>query len=793
MEIIELLLKANADVKLKASTTGVTVLHAAAHLKEPAATDLTARLIALGADPNAVTLPLTWVDSATLSILSPLQYAVLYENWACAKALIRHGANVKQPGLFDPFLVPGYGAFGSDPERQVPTLEFLLANGADPNVANAKDKPPLFTIIKEDNVELLKFFLKHGADANVKLTGWKRLREPGHGDPFAATTGKWEEVPGSLLDCVSSKDSKVALEIIGLLLDAGAKADGCLGSVLSAVAKLDEDGALVRRLLAQRPDFINLDEVRDLRDWQPASRRIFLDEVLIPALAKDGRIQLLNPETGKWQLLAISPAKPLPSTPALLLANSDALLPKYDVNHPAPFSATLYVTNYHWPVLTLVRTTANGGFERQALDLTGDQPLPALQPGDVLELARSAEPAVSNGEGFRNQSAIDTLKTTLIWHLRKRISFPVTVALDGQTREFMLRGDLLTFDPTKNEAPLLTAGRLAWLLLPAPIFDASHMETPILTLQRKGSADLRMDLSAAAAHRFELQAGDHLILPDSKQVMPQTGSGTRPIWLVTPGFPYRRGYSTGEDQSTQPTNLKTLPPTLLQLLTDAYFPHDEPSPFLEKGLDESAWPKLMKHIQNDRAPAIPPHPDFAHLRIKRTDANGIGVVLEINLTDAIRRCTDATPAADARKDDVELQPGDVVELPLKTDLLAQPWNGFSAEEERFFRKALGGFVTLKTGDGIIEQQEILYHQPEWRQTPHGLMSLPPKQGVASTRATHVSQRLNFTRMMRGDDSLLVLSAFVRDGDHLFGTEGSRVRVPGPIEPRKSVVSPPPRR
>jgi hypothetical protein len=491
--------------------------------------------------------------------------------------------------------------------------------------------------------------------------------------------------------------------------------------------------------------------------------------------------------------LATPAADPLPSTPALLLANSDALLPKYDEKKPAPNSATFYVANYYWPVLTLVRTTADGGFERQTLDLTGDQPLPALQPGDVLELGRTGEPwpRAQTQQGFGPDA---TLKTALTWHLRKRISFPVTVALDGQTREFKLRGDLLTFDPTKNETPLLTAGSLAWLLLPAPIFDASHMETPILTIQRKGAADLRMDLSAAAAHRFELQAGDHLILPDSKQVMPQTSdSGTRPIWLVTPGFPYRRGYSTGEDQSTQPPKLKTLPPTLLQLLTDAYFPHDEPSPFLENGLDESAWPKLMKHIQNDRAPAVPPHPDFAHLRIKRTDANGIGVVLEINLTDAIRRCTDATPAADARKDDVELQPGDVVELPLKNDLLTQPWNGFSAEEERFFRKALGGFVTLKTGDGIIEQQEILYHQPEWRQTPHGLMSLPPKQGVASTRATHVSQRLNFTRMMRGDDSLLVLSAFVRDGDHLFGTEGSRVRVPGPIEPRKSVVPPPPGR
>lgn len=793
MEIVELLLNAKADVKLRANTTGVTVLHAAAHLKEPAATELTARLIALGADPNALTLPYKMRDSASLlSVRSPLQYAVLRQNWACAKALIRHGANLKQPGLFDLFLDPDYGGFYNYPDGQQQALEFLLTNGADPNVAIEKGDLPLRTIIRQGNVELLKFFLKQGADANVKVAGWKQLREVGHGDPFAATTGKWEEIPGSLLDCVKAKEPKVALEITRLLLDAGAKADGWLGSVLNTIGPLDETGELVRRLLAQRPDFLNLDEVRGLKDWQPASRRIFLDEVLIPALAKEPGPLLFSATTGVRQPLVIPGAVPLPSTPALLLAQLDALLPEYretqksEAGQPAPS-----LRNHYWPALTLVRPAANGGFERQALDLTDDNPLPELRQGDLLELAKAGEP-VMNSE----KSEVAALKSTLTWHLRKRITFPVTVELDGQTREVKLRGDLLVFDPTKNEAPLLTAGWLARMFLPDLSITKGYSdlkENTLLTVRRQGVPEVRMDLAAAAAQKFELLAGDHLILPDTKSVMAQAANaGREPIRLVVPGFPYGRVYEIHQFSQANSALLNALPPTLIQLLTDAYFPHPERSPYLAETLDESAYLTLIKPDSSLKIPVIPPHPDFAHLRIRRTGADGLETVIEINLTDAIGRCTEATPVAEARQADVALQPGDVVELPLKTDQLDQPWTGFSAAEELFFRKALGGFVTLKTADGIIEQREIVYHQPEWRQTPHGLLPLPPKQGAASTRATLVlgKNERSVTQIERGTERLWLSTAFVRDGDQLLET---RLKVPDSVTPRKPYVPPPPGR
>ncbi len=830
---IDLLLKAKADVNQPAIETTLTPLHFAALIRGDDGTALAKRLVDLGATLDALSSKRWWVAGDSQYPVSPLMLAVMCGNWNTARLLLKCGAKADPAELWRCARMPQRdsapaglwfaptGAIlqflleaGHHPDtlkdEECSALEYsvragaadliklMLDHGANPNIPNAKGDPPLLSIIKQDNVELLKLFLKHGADANIKIAGWKSLREPGHGDPFAKTTGKWEEVPGSLLECVKTKEPKLGLEIIRLLLDAGAKADGWLGSVLNRVALLDETGELVRRLLAQRPDFLNLEEVRGLKDWQPAARRIFLDEVLIPALTKLPGPLLFSATTGVSQpLVAPDAAGPLPSTPELLLARLDALLPGYRrLKNDGNRMVSVEPIEFNWPTLTLVRPGANHALERRELDLTGDQPLPALQPGDILELGRTGEPTTIGMKPGIPQGGIApdaALKTTLTWHLRKRITFPVTVTLDGQTREFKLRGDLLVFDPTKNEAPLLTAGRLARVLLPDLSITSSYSnlkENTILTVQRQGMPELRMDLAAAAAHKFELQPGDHLILPDSKSVMAQAARpGHEPIWLVTPGFPYERVYETQGRTGADSTPLKSPPPTLIQLLTDAYFPLEAGSPFLEENLDQADYPTLMKGIQTERVPVIPPHPDFAHIRIKRTGADGQEAVLEVDLSDAIRRCADDTPIAEARQADVELQPGDVVELPLKTGQLAQPWTGFSADEERFFRKALGGFFTLKTGDGVIERREILYHQPEWRQTPHGLLPLPPRQGVASTRATHVGRVGTLSKVVRGNDDLQMDTAFVRDGDQLL--EGSRVINPFPAIRNNRYVPPPP--
>jgi ankyrin repeat protein len=815
MEIVEMLLKAEADVRLKANTTGFTVLHAAAYLEEPAAAELTARLIALGADPNALTLPYMMRESASLpSVLSPLQYAVLRANWACAKALIRHGANLKQPGLFDPFLIPEHGAIPDDAERQVPKLEFLLTNGADPNTANDQGMPPLQTIIKQGNAGLLKLFLKHGADANVKLTGWKRNREPGHGDPFAATTGKWEDVPGSLLGCVSSKDPQIALEITRLLLDAGAKADGCLGPVNDWVARLDESGDLIRRLLAQRPDYVNVAETPDMSDWTPASRRAFLDEVLIPALSKEKGVLLLDATSGRWQPLANeSGAATWPDLAGLLWQNLEKLVPQRSIYETTADGKRKYKTVSYWPRITVFQTSPDGT-TRTGVSLKSAEPFPPLRPDMVIEFANEGGPSFDS----RIKSALD-------WHLRKRVRVPVTIEQGGKSREVTLCGNLLVFDSTSAELPLLNIGALARMFLPRNSVegDLALKSGTVFTIRHKDGGELRVDaggennsslIPTDAVTRSYLRAGDRLIIPKADWALMRppamTAEPLPPIRVAIPEWSFHRSYFMGvKNAPTSPRNPASSrssrpsertptaiqsarpesypPPTLFEILADVLSP--ELDRFVEdrKLGDDDLFATLATESDWSLS-VILPHPDFSSVLIKRAKDGGGETMLKVDLTPLIARCQDDTDPAEFRKSDVPLLPGDTVEFSLRADKLSQPWTGLSPAEERLFSKALGGTITLREPDGVIHDFDLVYQQPAWRATPAGLLPFAPEKGSPSTRASRVRFPQRSTGRIFRDEATIDSGSFLREGDRMrvdfYDHANARVRPSGQIPTRR---------
>jgi hypothetical protein len=148
---------------------------------------------------------------------------------------------------------------------------------------------------------------------------------------------------------------------------------------------------------------------------------------------------------------------------------------------------------------------------------------------------------------------------------------------------------------------------------------------------------------------------------------------------------------------------------------------------------------------------------------------------------------------EAKKSDVALFPGDVVELPLKADQTGRPWQGFTAEEERFFRKALGGTVMIRKQDGIINPVEISYHQPEWKVTPHGLVPLPPPQGVSTTRLSVLTGMNGMGLILKRDGHELRSNSndpLLRDGDEVtVDTQRAPMPIPG-RQPRPMVVPPP---
>jgi hypothetical protein len=660
----------------------------------------------------------------------------------------------------------------------VRVFDWDLKNAGDGNQTSAKHSK---------QVELIQLLLKHGADPNTTYGTFYR-RSIGRGQrsmtgnrpsPFVEDSKDSKSYPESLLMKVVGLEDRQNLRnvsLIEILMDAGAKPTVEFPEVFDFVAQGDESLPIAKALLPFRPKTLKLDRSNYFLNWNPQVKRLFLDEVLNPALAGSGGIFLVDEDDGGCHKL-LEANQTIPPMAELMLGNFDALLGFY-----SQFAGERYE-----PVITRVRRDADGKWLRESIDWRGDAALPDLAPGDIIELSKGkpVPDSENNDRAFANQ---------LAWHLRKRVAFPVTVEIGGKPREIKLRGDLLSYDPTKNEAPLLSAGHLAMLFLPASADSGEGSLKPdsILTVRRQGSSDIRMDLSASGAREFKLKSGDHLILPDPESVMETEDEATRPVRLVIPDFSYSRNYRPVSDVwiTSKPTLAM---PTLIQVLTDAYSPRQLGFPAGGDQALESRFPELSNRVQAGLVPVILPHPDFSRIRIKRIGGDGKEINQEVDLSEAIRQCSEDTPNADARKADVALFPGDIVELPLRTDQPGQPWQGFSAEEERFFHKALGGVVMVRKQDGIINPAEISYHQPEWKVTPHGLVPLPPQQGLSTTRLFALTGMNGKGLILKRDGHELRSNSddpLLRDGDEVVVAMGPPPPMPA-RQPRPMVVPPPP--
>ncbi len=661
--------------------------------------------------------------------------------------LIDAGADLKKPGLLTPFLNSGNASNGEK-------LKFLLEHGVDPNIPDG--------IVKRDQTE-------------------------NFADSFFEVTGKWEEYPYPPIDRIQfpgwrkewtddyKKEVATALELTRLMLDAGAKAGPFLGGLLGQVAMIDEKGDVFRQLLAQRPDKVPLTAFPDMESWQAVPRQMYLDEALIPALNELPDITLVDRETGKRTTLAEGgEGKTLPTTLELLREKKDV------------FSAK------GWPVLTLTRRGEEQGVQ---FDLDADGPLPELRAGDVLAVKWSKPVQNLSNESYRISLRYD-------WSIEKRISFPITLEIDDKPREILLRGDLLSFDPTKPEAPRIDAASLIALFLPGVA-----VREDSLVVKREGWNDVRL----GSGEGFQLQKGDRLVVETmAKNISPK--SSTQPlnlppslqsrVTMVSPGLPFSKAAIVNVENDI---DANAVLPTLVQLITDAY----APKPNWEK-IPREDWEVVPREDwevvprENDelfpwvaakeksfnQVPVVLPHPDFSAIRIRRTDEEGKESIVEVDLAEAIARCTDATTAEEARAADVPLKNGDVVELPILAEEKDKVWQGFSAAESRFFHKALAGQVLFNSGGGRVERRKINYQPPEWRISSHGTLPLPPIEGVARTRLRSFGVSVNHEVTIRreGSDPFNAeMDTFLRDGDQIdLKFQLFRTR-----EPRPKVVPPPP--
>ncbi|MEM7393515.1 MAG: hypothetical protein AAF492_14310, partial [Verrucomicrobiota bacterium] len=131
-----------------------------------------------------------------------------------------------------------------------------------------------------------------------------------------------------------------------------------------------------------------------------------------------------------------------------------------------------------------------------------------------------------------------------------------------------------------------------------------------------------------------------------------------------------------------------------------------------------------------------PHPDFSRIVIRRFGEDEAEEVIAVNLAERIAACTEATPDAECRAADIQLQPGDLIELPVHEDRIHQPWNGFDEATRRFFKKALTYTIRVHAG-GTATEREVSWTAPLFVQTPAGTIGLSPGPGPASMQIEDV--------------------------------------------------------
>jgi len=679
-----------------------TPLHLAVSEENP---ELARLLLDLGASVDAAPPP---------SEETPLVRAALAGNAALIDLLLERGASPKQ--------LQALAVLVDRPGDGLAAIRRLLEAGCDPNQAGPDDIPPIVRPFRQGNiqaldpnakmrvhqqrVEVIRLLLAHGADPNTTHgTFFRPRQDPSHGgsgkpNPFLPATHDSEYLPESLLlkvVAMRDKEHLVDTTLIGILLGAGAKPGAGFPEIFEHVATGSNDDApeIARALLRFRPDTIHFHEGGYFMNWHPGVERLFLDEVLLPALAAEGGVHAVIRDSGAARSLA-KPESDIPPTHELLLPEIDWLGSK--------------LRGDDLPLITIVRRADDGTVSRSPLDLATADALPSLEAGDVLEF-ESADPRASRSGG----------RGALWWNLLRRFVVPITVETAEGALPLTLRGDCLHFDPTSGTAPYLPTNRLA------PLFWQPDYagDAPRLVVTREGWGEIPVDLET---RDFHLEAGDQLRVefPSGVDRMRERARPRR-IQLRVPGTPFVH------DLEVVPECSATFP-TLTALLADIYAPVFDRPP-----AEGPELPSLARQVQGGHIPRFPPHPDLAHIRVRRLDdAGGEDQVLEFNLAEAVASVTDDTPPENARELDMPLRAGDIVELSVLDS--PTPFAGFSAEQQRFFRKALSGTVQILPQGGPPTLAEIDWHAPVWLPVDGIPLPFPPKTGTPTVRLTSFGPR-----------------------------------------------------
>jgi ankyrin repeat protein len=743
-DAVQWLLEKGAKPDLPDPTYGLSPLHHAISCGRPGAIKIVETLLVAGAQPNRRSKNVILTDLSLREYLmnsTPLEMAVSSRdmNLELVKLLLKHGAD---PNLEGSKITTALSqAMGWDMLRGTELVKLLGDAGY-----RMTDPSLLREAIEKNDWNMVELLLKYGANPNARLGPDRSLLaaacKAGDANRIALLLKAGAKVndviagKGLLQLASQSRATESELPCVKLLLDAGAKPD----------EEFKKNG------YAGTP---------------PAVREILLEKFTIPEHGKESEINLLIDKRQFLQTLSIATRNANSTIPEL----APWMLENHTRIQELPYGDGVKL---HWAIW---RRGESGAWVKQEMDIKSSKPLPELRWGDVVtckvEIAESVTRLPDNWQ------LVNRLPDAELWHLRKHISFPITVETDGKSREIQVRGDRLFFDPTKDEVPLGDIQKIAayfwqkYLIMPTWPYT--------LIVSRKDWPDIRLSYDSKEAAKFRLQAGDRLKLEISAQVRENLAAVRGAfVTLKVEDYPFGK-YLDGMADGRP---LEASIPTLLQALVDTQVP---------------SYPDWMRFTESKTANQVDlygvdafhqftllPHPDLTNLRIRRLQKDGSEKVIEVNLAKVIATATDQTTAEEARKADVPLQLGDVVEISLLKDRVGEPWKGFSAKEDAFFSKALGGRVQVTDAQSDITVRDLLYQAPRFVETETGWLPLPPVTGLPTLRGSWLTRETHMW-VIRGEVESRVLPSselFLRDGDDVRTRGGSqqarpRVRIPPP--------------
>ncbi len=693
---------------------------------------------------------------------SAVAYALLIGKSQCAEILLKYGADLDaisgEPELSDK--LGGTALQRVIAERKFDAANWLLDKGAKPDIPSREfGITPLHEAVRQSSdgsLALVQRLLEAGADPN---------RRTGDSPNFNSDRSVFRNTTPLALAVYS--DFKSA-EKLRLLLKHGAdpKLDGQL--IENLFKRGTPDNLECLKLLvdagATRPDATwmknNLGMIRG------EARDFLFEKFTLQSFVNEAEIQLVINDTFgiKNSNMAVrsGDAAP-PDLGAWLLANHQNS--QWAQNDGNPL-------NYQWRIW---RKGTDGTLTQQKVDFSGDATIPLLQWGDIVECRITFAPGADSASGRQG------LPPQEVARLRRRIVFPITFEIDGVSREITVRGDRVVFDPTKNEVPLGNLQSVVWFLWQPGWYRSSG---PIIHLTRKGWPDVRLSYGSKEVEKFQLQAGDRVRLEIPEQLRAELAA-MRPetIILKVDGYPFAKSF--GRTEGGKPVAASI--PTLIQALVDTQVPWvpDWKNLAKSKNLDLAA---LSAEYGPFTQFSLLPHPDLANLRIRRLQDDGGEKVINVNLAEIITASTDQTAPEEARKADVVLLAGDVVEVSLLKDRLGEPWKGFAAREETFFAKALSGRVRITDKEGGMAVRDLIFRAPRFQETEIGWVPLPPETGIPTMRGSWLAGE-EFMEIRQETQEGTVARAsefFVRDGDDVqikSRPQPRPVQVPGqPIQP-----------